>query len=201
MLADRSVTNSIGRLNVIIRPAWNLGPFFRRGLRPRVVAVTMSLLLAQAASAQKITAEFDESVDFAKFKTFTVRDGRLNARNPALNNDLTKKHIVAQIEAGLADRGLKKSDTPASDLNVFYTFGAVRQVETETYPRGWRGLGTGVARVPYAEGTLVIDLKDPSTHSLVWRGIAVEQESDPGKLADRLDKMIAKALKKYPPKK
>ena len=179
------------------------GSFFARGLRPLGAVVAMSLVLAHAHSAfaQKITAEFDESVDFAKFKTFTVRDGRLNARNPALNNDLTKKHIVAQIESGLADRGLKKSDTPASDLNVFYTFGAVRQVETETYPGGWRGLGTHVARVPYAEGTLVIDLKDPSTHSLVWRGIAVDEESDPSKLADRLDKMIAKALKKYPPKK
>jgi hypothetical protein len=186
----------------VINPlASGFGSFFGRGLRPLAAAVAISLVLSQAALAQKITAEFDESVDFAKFKTFTVRDGRLNARNPALNNDLTKKHIVAQIESGLADRGLKKSDTPASDLNVFYTFGAVRQVETETYPGGWRGLGTRVARVPYAEGTLVIDLKDPSTHSLVWRGIAVDEESDPGKLADRLDKMIAKALKKYPPKK
>jgi hypothetical protein len=55
--------------------------------------------------------------------------------------------------------------------------------------------------VPYAEGTLVIDLRDPSTHSLVWRGIAVEEQSDAGKLVDRLDKMIAKTLKKYPPKK
>jgi hypothetical protein len=186
---------------MIIRLPSGFGSRFRHGLRPLTVAILMSAVLAHTAFAQKITAEFDESVDFAKFKTFTVRDGRLNARNPALNNDLTKKHIIAQLESGLADRGLKKSDTPASDLNVFYTFGAVPKVETETYPAGWRGLGTRVARVPYAEGTLVIDLRDPSTRSLVWRGIAVEEQSDPGKLADRLDKMIAKALKKYPPKK
>jgi hypothetical protein len=32
-------------------------------------------------------------------------------------------------------------------------------------------------------------------------GSNVEEESDPGKLADRLDKMVAKTLKKYPPKK
>ena len=186
---------------MIVRVAGSIASLSGRVLRQLAVAVATSLVLAHTAFAQKITAEFDESVDFAKFKTFTVRDGRLNARNPALNNDLTKKHIVAQIESGLADRGLKKSDTPASDLNVFYTFGATRQVETETYPRGWRGLGTGVARVPYAEGTLVIDLKDPTTHSLVWRGIAFEEESDPGKLADRLDKMVATTLKKYLPKK
>jgi hypothetical protein len=185
---------------VIVQLASSVRSFFRSGFGLLTAAIAMSLL-AQVAYAQKITTEFDESVDFAKFKTFTVRDGRLNARNPALNNDLAKKHIVAQIESGLVDRGLKKSDTPASDLNVFYTFGAVPKVETETYPAGWRGLGTRVARVPYAEGTLVIDLRDPSTHSLVWRGIAVEEQSDAGKLVDRLDKMIAKTLKKYPPKK
>ena len=97
-------------------------------------------------------------------------------------------------------RGLTPS-TERSDLNVFYTFGSQRRVETETYPAGWRGLGTRVARVPYAEGTLVIDLRDPTTRSLVWRGIATEEESDPAKLSDKLDDMVKKSIAKYPPKK
>ena len=43
--------------------------------------------------------------------------------------------------------------------NVRYTLGAVRRAELERYPAGWRGLGTRVVRVPYTEGTLVIDLR------------------------------------------
>ena len=65
---------------------------------------------------------------------------------------------------------------------------------------GWRGLGTRWVRVPYAEGTLVIDLRDPSTRSLVWRGIASEEKRDPIKLEGKLDDMVKKPLKKYPPK-
>lgn len=160
----------------------------------------LSVIFVTGVFAQKITTEFDEAVDFSKFKTFAVRDGRLNSRSPALNSELTKKRIETEIERALTARGLTRS-TERSDLNVFYTFGSQRRVETETYPAGWRGLGTRVARVPYAEGTLVIDLRDPITRSLVWRGIATEEEPDPAKLSNKLDDMVKKSIAKYPPKK
>jgi Domain of unknown function (DUF4136) len=54
--------------------------------------------------------------------------------------------------------------------------------------------------VPYAEGTLVIDLRDPGTRSLVWRGIATEEKSDAAKIEGKLDDMVKKSLQKYPPK-
>jgi hypothetical protein len=54
--------------------------------------------------------------------------------------------------------------------------------------------------VPYAEGTLVIDLRDPATHSLVWRAIASEEKRDPIKIEGKLGDMVQKSLKKYPPK-
>jgi hypothetical protein len=159
------------------------------------------LLSAHAAFAQNISVEFDQSVDFTKFKTFAVRDGQLNARAPALNSELTKKNIQTEIERALTAKGLTKVETGASDLNVFFTFGAARRMETEAYPAGWRGLGTRVARVPYSEGTLVIDLRDPTTRSLIWRGVASESESNPAKMAEKLDDMVRKSIAKYPPKK
>jgi len=165
-----------------------------------IIALALSGIFVPGAFAQKITTEFDQGVDFGKFKTFAVRNGQLNSRSPALNRELTKKRVEAEIERALIARGLTKA-TGSSDLNVFFTFGSLRRVETETYPAGWRGLGTRVARVPYAEGTLVIDLRDPTTRSLVWRGIATEEEPNPTKLSDKLDDMVKKAIAKYPPKK
>jgi Domain of unknown function (DUF4136) len=172
---------------------------FRRALAP-AAALALILLAAPLARAQKISIEFDQAADFTKFKTFSVRDGQMNARTPQLNNELTKKNIQAEIEKALTAKGLTVG-TGRTDLNVFYTFGAARKVETETYPAGWRGLRTRVARVPYNEGTLVIDLRDPTTRSLVWRGIASDSESNPAKMADKLDDMVRKAIAKYPPKK
>ena len=63
-----------------------------------------------------------------------------------------------------------------------------------------RGWGTRVARVPYTEGTLVIDLRDPATRSLVWRAIASVEKKDANKIEGKLDDMVRKSLEKYPPK-
>jgi hypothetical protein len=161
----------------------------------------LALFAAQSARAQKITMEFDQSMDFSKYKTFAIRDGQLSSRNPALNSPLVKKQIEADIQNDLTAKGLTLVTSGPSDLNVRYTFGAARKTEIEAYPAGWYGFGTRYVRVPYAEGTLVIDLRDPATRSLVWRAIAAEEKSDATKIQGKLDDMVKKSIDKYPPKK
>jgi hypothetical protein len=163
--------------------------------------LVLGLLAAHGARAQKITMEFDQSIDFSKYKTFAIRDGQLNSRNPALNSPLVKKQIEADIQNDLTAKGLTLVTSGPSDLNIRYTFGAARKTEIEAYPAGWYGLGTRYVRVPYAEGTLVVDLRDPTTHSLVWRAIAAEEKSDATKIQGKLDDMVKKSIDKYPPKK
>ena len=157
--------------------------------------------LATAALAQKVTVEFDQTADFTKFKTFALRNGQLNSRSPALNSELVKKQIEADIIRDLTAKGLTQVADGPADLNVVYHFGSARKTEVEAYPAGWRGWGTRYVRVPYAEGTLVIDLRDPSTRSLVWRGISSEEKSDATKISGKLDNMVKKSIDKYPPKK
>jgi len=161
----------------------------------------LGLLVACAAFAQKVTVEFDSAVDFSRFRTFAIRGGQLNSRNPALNSELIKKQIEADIAKDLATRGLTMATSGEADLNVRYTLGAARKTEVEAYPAGWRGLGTRYVRVPYAEGTLVINLRDPMTRGLVWRSIATEEKNDATKLASKIDDMVRKSIEKYPPKK
>jgi hypothetical protein len=160
----------------------------------------LSLFAARCAPAQKVTVEFDQAADFSKYKTFSIRDGQLNSKNPVLNSELVKKQIEADIVRDLTARGLTEV-SGRSDLNVVYRFGSARKAELETYPAGWYGLRTRVVRVPYAEGTLVIDLRDPATRSLVWRAIASEEKSDPTKIEGKLDDMVRKSCEKYPPKR
>jgi hypothetical protein len=166
----------------------------------RLILLSVALAcLSQVGLAQKVTVEFDQAANFSQYKTFAIRNGQLNSRNAALNSPLVKKQIEADIERGLAAKGLEPA-TGRPDLNVVYHFGQARKIEVESYPAGWRGWGTRVVKVPYAEGTLVIDLRDTSEHSLVWRGIASEEKSYPAKIQGKLDDMVKKALDKYPPK-
>jgi len=166
-----------------------------------VALLVLGLLAAQGARAQKITMEFDQSIDFSRYKTFAIRDGQLSSGNPALNSPLIKKQIEADIQNNLTAKGLTMVTSGTADLNVRYTFGAARKTEVEAYPAGWYGLGTRYIRVPYAEGTLVIDLRDPTTRSLVWRAIAAEDKSDATKIQGKIDAMVKKSIEKYPPKK
>jgi hypothetical protein len=109
-------------------------------LRMTRLILALSLLAAPAALAQKVTLEFDQAADFSKHKSFAIRNGQWNCRNPALNSELVKKQIETGIANDLSARGLTEvSDHP--DLNVVYQFGSARRNEIETYPAGWRGWG------------------------------------------------------------
>ena len=160
----------------------------------------LAMLAVIGAFAQKVEIESDQSVDFTRFKTFAIRDGRLNSKNPSLNGELVKKKIEFDIQKDLSAKGLTFVASGAADLNIRYTLGALRKQELEAYPAGWRGWGTRVVRVPYTEGTLVIDLRDAGTKSLVWRSIAREDKGDASKIEGKLDDMVKKSFDKYPPK-
>jgi hypothetical protein len=162
--------------------------------------LAVSLLIALSAFAQKIDLESDPAVDFSRFHTFAIRGANLNSKNPSLNSELVRKRLDFDIQKYLSAKGLTLVPDGPSDLNVRYTLGAVRKAEVEAYPAGWRGWGTRVVRVPFTEGTLVIDLRDASTKSLVWRAIAREDKSNAEKVEGKLDDMVKKSFEKYPPK-
>ena len=160
----------------------------------------LTLLTALGAVAQNVTVEFDPAIDFSKYKTFAIRDGHLNSKNPALNSELVKKRIEFDIQRDLTAKGLTMVSSGPSDLNVRYNFGSARLTQVEAYPAGWRGWGTRVVRVPYTEGTLVIDLRIAATRSLAWRAIARQDKSNAAKIEGKLDDMVKKSFDKYPPK-
>jgi Domain of unknown function (DUF4136) len=162
--------------------------------------LVVGLLATMGAFAQKVEIEFDQAVDFSKFKTFAIRDARLNSKSPSLNSELVKKRINADIVKFLEAKGLEFVVEGKSQLNIRYTLGAVRETKLESYPAGWRGYGTAIVRVPFTEGTLVLDLRDPTTRSLVWRAIARVEKNNPQEVEKKLDDMVKKSLEKYPPK-
>jgi hypothetical protein len=162
--------------------------------------LALGFLILTPVFAQKIEIEFDQAVDFSKFHTFAIRDARLNSKSPSLNSELVKKRINADIVKFLEAKGLEFVVSGPSQLNVRYTMGTVRETKLESYPAGWRGYGTAIVRVPFTEGTLVLDLRDPSTRSLVWRAIARVEKNDAAQVEKKLDDMVRKSIDKYPPK-
>ena len=160
--------------------------------------VPILLLLTLPARAQKISVEFDETRDFAGYKTFALLNGKINSKNPSLNNDLVTRKLETIIRQRLTERGLTEAESKA-DLNLVYSLGSGKRREVERYGAGWRGSRRRV--VQYTEGTLVLSLRDTSRHELVWQAVAIEDKSDPSKIQGALDDMVRKSFEKYPPKK
>ena len=92
--------------------------------------LALGLLVPLLVVAQKIEIESDPAVDFSKFKTFAIRDGRLNSQNPSLNNDLIRKRLEADIQKYLVAKGLTFVPSGPSDLNVRYTLGGAGGLES-----------------------------------------------------------------------
>jgi len=162
-------------------------------------SIILLAALPTLAWAQKVTMEFDQGSDFSQFKTFYMNEGQLNAKSPALNNDLVRKKIQEDIRKRLAEKGLLEVSSGQRDLNVRFNLGSARRQEVDVYPAGW--WGTRRVVTGYTEGTLVIDLRDTKQKSLVWRAIAVEDKSDAPHIESKLDDMVKKAFERYPPKK
>jgi len=161
----------------------------------------MLLLIAALpvfAACQRISLSFDAQQDFSGYKTFVIASGQLNSKSPSLNNEIVQKQVGEDIRRSLTQKGLTEVQGQP-DLNVRWSLGSGRHVEEEAYPAGWNG--TRVVRRRYTEGTLILDLRDAKRRVLVFRAIAVVDDSDPLRIKDRLDDMVRKAAEKYPPKK
>ncbi len=165
--------------------------------------ICFGALLGLSSFGQSVNAEFDRSVDFTKFKTFYVAGGDVRTRNPALNSELAIRNLEFEIGQKLSARGLTQikeiGSSQLPDLMVRYQLGADTRREIERIP-SVRGR-TGGLSMRVTEGTLVLELREAASKTLVWQAAVNAEEPSGAKIADKLEKMVKKAFEKYPPKK
>src|SRR5215467_15353811 len=159
-----------------------------------------------AAHAQKITVEYDKTVDFSRFKTYAI-DPVDNSPRPML-----RIAVQAAVQDDLGKRGLTKVDSNP-DLYV-QMYGAVDADMTAHYHDPiyggyippinsgitlWHNVPGTVTTVVIPKGTLVIDLIDTGKKELVWRGIAKQKLSDNReKLVEQVNTAVEKMFEQYP---
>ena len=170
----------------------------------RRVFVTLALacLLSIQALAQKVETDYDHSVNFSQYHTYSW--GHVHADDP-----LFEPRIRQAVDRELQSKGWQLA--PAGG-DATLTAVAVRKNQDEytTFYNGlgggwrWHGWGDGMAttmveKVPV--GTLIVDIYDTSTEQLIWRGLAQDQLSDkPDKNTKKLEKAVEKMFAKFPPR-
>ena len=169
--------------------------------------VAMLAACAVGCTSIDVKTDFDQTVDFSRFKTFAfARMTDLN-QGGVLDNSLLRHRIETGIERELRQKGLTQTDLDHNpDLLVHYWVGVKdKQLVQTTGPAygryGWgAGYGGGVSTYEYREGTLVTDLVEPTKKTLVWRASMVADLKDSVKEnAELTNKAIKKAFENYPP--
>src|SRR5665213_1930632 len=113
-----------------IRDSWYIRAMKLSSLLPMVPLLALA---AGTAMAQKVDIEFDESANFAAYKTFHMVEGQINAKAAALNSDLTRRKIENEIRKRLTEKGLTEVPNKP-DLNVRFTLGQARSCLLYTSP-------------------------------------------------------------------
>jgi hypothetical protein len=172
--------------------------------RPTLVTTIAVGLLSTIALAQSVTYDFDKATDFSKFKSYTW------VRGTNLSDQLNHQRIVNAVDVQLSAKGLTRVESGGNpDMLVAYHASFDKDLQINGFSSGWGGYRFGGSRTGTARaeeiliGTLVVDMVNAQTKTIVWRGTATK-EVDVNAKPDTRDKNINKAadklFKNYPPK-
>lgn len=170
-----------------------------------VLVFSMVAFLAACSPQISVFSDRDPDYDVWSYKTFDWgRKDKIEAgKNPLHYNELNDTRIKKAVQEQMTARGYQLT-TEAPELILHYHIIVDDQSVVATEPYGyrygpyWTQMNTNI--YSYREGTLILDVMDNKTHSLIWRGWAVMEVSgiDPGKLDALIKTTVTRIFKKYP---
>ena len=169
-----------------------------------VLTITSLVLMGAFVGAQSVTYDFDRAANFAAFKTYAW------VRGTELADKLNHNRVTGAIDTQLAARGFSKlQDAGAADVLVAYHASFDKNLRINGFASGWGpyrfgGMRSGtVTTEDILVGTLIVDMVQANTKTIVWRGVAngeVNPKLSPEKRDKKINSAVEKIFKNYPPK-
>jgi hypothetical protein len=150
----------------------------------------------------------------------------LSTNDPMLENSITNRALRADLTQAFQGRGYSSAPRQSADFIVAYYAGTKEKFDTTywgpTFDPGWRYsyrgrrgwawpyYGTGYYGGPfyygsnasvssYTQGQVIVDVTDPHSNELLWRGQGTEPvSSDPTKYAKQLEGVVSAIVAKFP---
>jgi uncharacterized protein DUF4136 len=179
-------------------------------------AAVLIPLLAACASVDVRTAKSPDA-NLGALHTFNVMRAPEAApatadpaNDPMLVNSVTSRALRTDVYKAVESRGYTASENP--DFLVAYYASAKKKLDVTDwdygypfYPGWWGSYGPGWGAewdptvTQYTQGTVVIDVLNPQTKELLWRGQGVAEVSDDEpKYEQDLWKTVTAILDKFP---
>ncbi|MFV0531034.1 MAG: DUF4136 domain-containing protein [Flavobacteriales bacterium] len=132
----------------------------------------MAMIIITSCSPLRVSSDYDEAVDFTQYKTFSFHDKGIEKLQL---NDLDKRRVINAVTTELTAKGMQPAkDQPDVVVNILASNKEKIDVNYYNDPFwGWYYYPWGMNQASvnqYTEGTLIIDLIDNKTNTLVWQG-------------------------------
>jgi hypothetical protein len=169
------------------------------------VSVGIVLFFAAASFAQQVKTDYDRNANFSQYKTYSWEKVQTQ-------DSLWVDRIKEAVNTALAAKGWTPVQS-GGDVAIVAIETTQNQQTLDTFYNGfgggwgWRrgggfgGFGDATTTTDiYKVGTLVVDLFDARTKTLLWRGSASDTLSDKSdKNIKNLDKGVQKMFDHFPP--
>jgi hypothetical protein len=157
-----------------------------------VICVTSSM-----AVGQQVSVNYNHSQSFAQYHTYAWGSNNANA----IQNSILAQVAKQDIESAMQAKGLQKVEESQNPDLILTANGGMKE-QTSYSAWGMRGIGGGMGGISPEQnviGTMIIDLYDAKSQSLIWRGIAQDTLSNNGnKNQEVVQKAITKMFKQWP---
>jgi hypothetical protein len=162
-----------------------------------VLCALLVCVASTIAVGQQVSVNYNHSQSFAQYHTYAWGSNNANR----VQDSILAQVAEQDIDSALQGKGLQKvAEGQNPDLIVTGNGGMKQQTSYSAW--GMRGIGGGMGGITPEQnviGTMIVDLYDAKTQSLVWRGIAQDTLNNNGnKNQQMVQKAVAKMFKQWP---
>ena len=184
-----------------------------RELRKHIVLAVS--LLSLGCSGLEVSQDYDLAADFSGLKSFAWKSAdQLKTGDIRIDNLLLDARIRAAVERALIANGFRKATHGTPDFTVSYVFQIRRRIESERVRTrigvgsvggggfGGVGVSTGGGASEIDQGMLVIDVSEPGSSDLLWRGTGIRRlprQANPQQITAEVDQTVDNILAQFPP--
>jgi hypothetical protein len=157
----------------------------------------LACLTSVVALGQTVSVNYNKSQNFSQYHTYAWATDNANQ----IQNSILAQQAKSDIDSAMQGKGLQLVQESQNPDLILTASGGLKQ-QTSYQAWGMRGIGGGMGGITPEQnviGTMIIDLYDAKTKSLVWRGIAQNTLSNNGnKNSQMVSKAVVKMFKQWP---
>ena len=183
----------------------------------RLLVIALCVFFSACATVN-VSTDYDMAYDFSSLGSYAwLKPKEKVLTDPYVDNDLMRQRVKRAVDGAMEAKGLRLvAEQSIADVLVSYHLSSHQKLSISKYhsyfgyypcrfcyPGGIHDHGHNVDVRQYRAGSFIVDIIDPETRALVWRGVSerrLPQSATPEERDAFVNEIITAILQKFPAK-